>query len=255
MIRGAAGDDRGRRVLLVDVGNSRVKWRLTGGDCTEGSCPVDALAQGVPLAWGALPTPEWVLVSLVAGERSRDELRRWCAERWSVVPRFVDSTTAVPGMQNRYANPAQLGVDRWLAMIAVRRLGHCAAVVVDCGTAITMDLLDRDGVFHGGMILPGRRMLETVLRHRVPYLDEASEPSPRFPADNTANAIALGIHTALVASLSRFVDNSAALLGEMPMIHVTGGDGRWFQSLSERSATLHENLVLDGLQVLMELDS
>lgn len=255
MSKGSASDSPARRVLLVDVGNSRVKWRLTGDDGTEGSCPVDVLAHGVPLVWGSLQTPEWVLVSLVAGERARVELRRWCAEHWSVVPRFVDSTTVVPGMQNRYANPGQLGVDRWLAMIAVRRIGDAASVVVDCGTAITMDLLDRDGVFHGGMILPGRRILETALQHRVPYLDEVQGPSGKFPADNTADAIVLGIHTALVASLNRFVDNSAALLGETPMIHVTGGDGRWFQSLNERNATLHENLVLDGLQVLMELDS
>ncbi|KAA3631422.1 MAG: type III pantothenate kinase [Proteobacteria bacterium] len=243
------------RVLLVDVGNSRIKWRLTGEAYAEGFCPLNVLVGGVPLSWKSLPMPRWVMVSQVSENSLRDDMRRWCAEKWSIEPRFVEATQKVPGVENRYSNVRQLGVDRWLAIVAARRLGEDPAAVIDCGTAITMDLVNRDGDFLGGMILPGRRMFESSFRQRVPYLDPASKTDPVFPSTNTADAIALGIRTALVASIDRFVENAGKLLGETPVLRFTGGDGRWLRGLCTRDASVHQNLVLDGLQILMELDS
>ncbi len=238
--------------MLVDVGNSRVKWRMTGERNAAGVCPVDATLDGVPPTWRSLPKPACVLVSLVANPARRDAMTRWCREAWDVAPRFARSTSPVPGMTNGYADPAQLGVDRWLAMVAARRLGDEPAVVIDCGTAITMDLVDRSGVFVGGMIVPGRRVLESVFQARVPYLAKATERFPPFPANNTADGIALGIGTALVASMDRFIDNSRALTGDEPVIRVTGGDGPWLRDHWGGKMTFHENLVLDGLYTLME---
>ncbi len=241
-----------RRALLVDVGNSRVKWRVAGGDA-EGVCPIDALSKGAPLAWHSLPEPDWVMISLVSTGDLREGLRRWCVDHWGKEPSFADSVTPVPGLRNAYADPGQLGVDRWLALVAARRLAEGPVVVVDCGTAITMDLLDEDGVFRGGMIVPGRSVFESAFRTRVPYLAAAAARAPAFPADNTADAIALGIQTAVVASLDRFVDNARALVGCAPAVRLTGGDGPWLDALWNGESTVHENLVLDGLSSLMEL--
>lgn len=255
MSRDAQSSVAAPRVLLVDVGNSRIKWRLTGDAYAEGFCPLNVLTNGVPLAWKSLPAPEWVMVSQVSNDPVREGLRQWCAERWNVVAHFADATSKVPGIENHYGDPRQLGVDRWLAMVAARRLGDEAVIVIDCGTAITMDLVNRDGIFLGGMILPGRRMSEAAFRQRVPYLEPASESEPAFPSTNTSDAIALGIRTALVASLDRFVDNATALLGEKPVLRFTGGDGRWLRALYIGDAHVHLNLVLDGLQILTELES
>ena len=241
-----------RRALLVDVGNSRVKWRVAGGDA-EGVCPLDALSDGAPLAWHSLKKPDWVMISVVSAGGLREGLRRWCVAEWRIEPRFADSVTPVPGLRNAYADPAQLGVDRWLALVAARRLADGPVVVVDCGTAITMDLLDEAGVFRGGMIIPGRRILESAFSTRVPYLDAAAARAPSFPANNTADAIALGIQTAVVASLERFTDNARALVGRDSVVRLTGGDGPWLSALWGGDSTVHENLVLDGLNSLMEL--
>lgn len=249
-------DARGRNYLLVDIGNSRLKWRYWGVSSAQGTCPLSVLNHSMPSAWRSLPVPDAILVSQVKADATRDALCRWSGGHWNLAPRFVDSLERISGLENRYADPAQLGVDRWLAAIAASRsVRGGSAVVVDCGTAITMDLVDRHGVFHGGMILPGRRLLERVFCERVPYLDLASSRPVRFPADNTADAIALGIQTALVASLDGFIENSRAKLGESPGVHLTGGDGRWLRSLIAHDAIVHDNLVLDGLQILTEFDS
>jgi type III pantothenate kinase len=242
--------------LLVDIGNSRLKWRFGGRFQAQGVCPLDGLSAGVPSVWSRLPAPRLVMASRVPVDDLCEALVRWCLQHWKLAPRFVRSTDPVPGMENRYRDPARLGIDRWLAVVAVRhKVRNVPVVVVDCGTAITMDLLSQDGVFLGGMILPGKNMLERGFLHRVPYLDSVSSSYEEFPADNTADAIALGLRTALVASLDRFVENSTTILGLVPALHITGGDGYWFQSLITREAVMHDNLVLDGLQTLMEMDS
>jgi type III pantothenate kinase len=247
------GSGKDPRALLVDVGNSRIKWRSTAGG-GDGASPVNSLDDGVPSAWHDLAPPERVLVSKVGSGPRREGIEQWCVNQWGVTPRFVDSTTNVPGIRNGYADPAQLGVDRWLAIIAARRLDPVTTVVVDCGTAITMDLLDRDGLFRGGMILPGRRLLESVFPSRIPYLDASSPSEVPFPATNTGDAIALGIHTAIVASLDRFIENSGLLTQDQPRVRITGGDGPWLRDMSQRDVIVHENLVLDGLYILMESD-
>lgn len=235
-------------LLLVDVGNSRVKWRWQGHDR---HCAVDELVDGVPPPWQALPSPTGVRISVVSAPR-RAAMVAWCLSRWGIDPCCPDGATPLPGVVNGYAEPAQLGVDRWLALAAVRALGAQPALVVDAGTAVTMDLLDGDGLFRGGMILPGRRLLGAAFRQQVPYLDAAAEKTPDFPARTTADAIALGAQFALVASLERFIDNARSLLGEEPALHLTGGDGAWLQSRHVGPAALHRNLVLDGLSLLKE---
>jgi type III pantothenate kinase len=247
---------RARGALLVDIGNTRVKWRLTGARHCDGFCPVESLVGHAPLAWRALRPPKWVLISAMSQQPHRELLKNWCEQEWHISPRFADSLTQVPGLENRYANPAQLGVDRWLALIAVRKLAEEPVLVVDCGTAITVDFVDRAGVFHGGMILPGRRLLESAFRTHIPHLEIATDRAPAFPADNTADAISLGIEMAIVASLDRFIENCRSLIGgETPLSRVTGGDGPWLAERWGAQTSVHENLVLDGLQILMEHNS
>ena len=239
--------------LLVDVGNTRVKWRITGPGESSGFCSIDELAAGAPPSWSDAPSPGRVLVSLTGRPELATALKEWTMTRWRVAPEFPDSSVAVPGMRNRYANPLQLGVDRWLALIAVRRSDHGPVVVVDCGTAMTVDLMNGSGDFLGGMIVPGREVLESVFKQRVPYLDSHRAGAARFPADDTRGAITLGVRFALVASVERFVDNAARLVGAAPTVHVTGGDASWLCGHLPAGVLRHENLVLDGLEILLEL--
>lgn len=249
----AARAPKPRGALLVDMGNSRVKWRHTGVRNCDGSCPNESLVDGAPLSWRALVPPKWVLIAAMPGQAPREGLAAWCRGQWDVEARFADALSEVPGLENRYANPTQLGVDRWLALIAARRLGGGPVVVVDCGTAITVDLVDGTGVFHGGMILPGRRLLESAFSERVAHLELPAERPATFPADNTADAIALGIEYAVVASLDRFIENCRPFTrDEPPTVYLTGGDGPWLSERWDHPHSVHGNLVLDGLNFLME---
>ncbi len=240
-------------VLLVDVGNSRIKWRLmNGGSNLEGVCEHRALADRGPLQWHSMLKPDSVLVSAVSGKDKNLALKSLCRRLWGLDPEFVRTTGAACGVRNGYKDPEQLGVDRWLALLAARMLSVSCTVVIDCGTAITADLLDRDGCFRGGMILPGLRMQEAAFRDYVPHLAAAASGDTEFPADNTADAILLGIRTSIVAAMDQFVENAASLTEVQPLVRLTGGDGPWLSLHWPRLLELHDNLVLDGLQVLLE---
>ncbi len=239
--------------LLLDAGNSRVKWRFLedGQAVSSGVVEYAELAGVAPAAWAALH-PERVVVSLVHLGDARRLLQRCCETLWGIHPEFAVSARRGYGVVNGYEDPATLGVDRWLALVAARALYAGDVVVVDAGTAMTVDWLDRDGVFRGGMIVPGRRVLESVFARRVPQLAAGTDQPVRFPAGNTVDAVALGIQSALVAALDRFIDNAASAGADEIRILLTGGDAGWLQALWQAPVSLCDNLVLDGLGIQSE---
>ena len=151
--------------LAVDGGNTRLKWALYSapkpGAVALGQGAVfleaiDGLAEG---PWRDLAVPSSMLGSIVAGEgiRRRTEAQ---LELWDVEPRWVVSSVHACGVTNGYDHPTRLGVDRWVALIGARhrvleRGAARPALVVMVGTAVTVDALDENGRFLGGLILPG----------------------------------------------------------------------------------------------------
>ena len=108
--------------------------------------------------------PRAVWASCVARAPVADEFGRYARRHWSLAPNFVRARRAQCGVINRYADAETLGNDRWAALIGARALcGAHAAIVLDAGTAITIDALDADGVFRGGVILPGWHSMHTAL--------------------------------------------------------------------------------------------
>ena len=132
----------------------------------------------------------------VAGEAARVRLEAQLA-RWRIAPEWLTAGAAACGVQNRYARPAQLGADRWASLCAARRrsladdLFPPACVVVNAGTAVTVDALDADGVFRGGLILPGLRLMLRALAENTAALKVAPGEMRPFP-DNTADALYSG---------------------------------------------------------------
>jgi len=141
--------------LLIDIGNTRIKWAR--------------LEQGTLQPQSALPHADWtaqtfvdtlgpacvdarrVLVSNVAGPRMVQVIRAGLAQAQQVEPEFVTSTVAAGGVRNAYSQPAQLGVDRWLAIIGAHALERGAVCVVSVGTAMTIDGVDANGRHLGGV--------------------------------------------------------------------------------------------------------
>jgi type III pantothenate kinase len=155
--------------------------------------------------------------------------------------------------------PERVGIDRLLIAVAANRLRQPdrAAIVVDAGSAITVDLIARNGSFEGGAILPGPRISAQALQARTDALPhvllDASGSVPTLPGRSTQAAIAAGLHWAMIGAASEIITQLEAPLDSKPELLVTGGHGiRLAQGLSTsgRHIRYRPNLVLDGIACL-----
>ena len=218
--------------LLIDVGNSRVKWTIVAataavrwdtldgvqaGWLTSGALAHADLTQlaaqwraALAAAVGAPSTAQIssVTVANVAGAELGAALRNQLAQAGIAIDRvdWFASVAALCGIRNGYRDPAQLGCDRFAAMIGARALfGARALIVASCGTATTIDAVESDGGFIGGMILPGVSLMTRALaRHtaQLPAVDPTRGASQRF-ADTTDAAIASGVREAQCGAIER----------------------------------------------------
>lgn len=217
--------------LLIDLGNSRIKWLWSRGTeldlgsagqgdlaAFERACRAHGAAQG-----GTRPAA--VLVSSVAGTERTGRVADFCASLWGVRPALLVAQAECCGVRNGYDDPARLGVDRWLAIVgAVHRHGT-PLVVWDLGTATTLDAVDGAGQHLGGWILPGpTTMLESLDRQTTLRAALQIDPLTAIePGRSTAEAIRGGVLAAQVGALHRFLGRVAERIGQNPRLVVTGG--------------------------------
>jgi type III pantothenate kinase len=215
--------------LLLDVGNSRVKWALTDGrawHAGEGFAHAAAtLVAQLDRTWGALAPPARVVASNVAGADVQGAITAWLQARWPGVPvHFLAASAAAHGVINRYREPARLGADRWAALIGARHAYTGPLCILDCGTAVTVDALNDAGEFLGGVILPGLGLARTALRQRAPGIDSIDGDETRCLARSTADAVAAGTLYGLAGGLERLLREFGAVLGAAMGVVITGGD-------------------------------
>jgi type III pantothenate kinase len=132
----------------VDIGSSRIKL-VTGNGAFSNeasfSYEFETLAEKLSIALKNYSKPGRVLVANVAGEVVAEVFQNYCMNTWSITPEFLAVKPEWGGINNAYKNPQQLGIDRWLIMIAAWDKYKSDVCVVDCGTAITVDILTREG--------------------------------------------------------------------------------------------------------------
>lgn len=237
-------------MLLLDVGNSRCKWALVQDGTwvhqgAVGNTEWSALRQ----AFLALPPPGRVLVSNVAGAAMAQRLRTVCAE-WKCPLEFVKASAAQCGVRNGYQQPEQLGSDRWAALIAAWQYVQGACLVVNCGTATTVDALSAQGEFLGGLILPGVSLMQRSLATNTAQLAEERGSLQDFPR-NTADAIHSGMLRATVGAIRHQFDLLRAREGAVRCLIDGGSAGVVRAHLGLPSEQL-DNLVLRGLQIIGE---
>lgn len=232
-------------ILLLDQGNTRIKsaWARKGAVKW-----IDTLTSPDMSALSVDDLPDRVWVSSVATAPQRLALLESIESHWHCRASSVTIPPYRHHQPTRY-DTAQLGVDRWLAVLGCRALDRLPCVVVDCGTAITIDLVDREGIHIGGYILPGLGLMQEAL-YRGTAIPQREEPLGEPPAVSTASAIGLGSQLAVVALIEQQLD----LLGQDAHIFLGGGDAR---QLSPRLSVTHdivEQMVLMGLARLAELE-
>lgn len=236
-------------VLAIDAGNSRIKWGYADTATDAGWSRRDALATGqVDLLGAALrdmPMPAAIVVSNVAGDAVRAAITHAVAH-WPVTPLWVQGRSEQCGVRSGYADPAQLGPDRWAGLIAAWRKLKVACVVVNAGTTMTVDALSHDGVFLGGVIVPGLDLMRRALATGTAKLPLAEGAFCYFP-DNTADAIMSGALNALVGAIERMHGYMAQTGEPDALIVLSGGAAPRIAPRLNLCCELVDNLVLEGL--------
>ncbi len=240
-------------ILLLDVGNTRLKWALSGprGWIAHGALANQEIGTLALTQWQSLPRPLRVVGVNVAGEALRVRIEGQLA-RWRLWPHWLRPRAEACGVTNAYTQPSQLGPDRWAALVAARRKFSGDCVVVNAGTALTIDALDAQGVFRGGLILPGLNLMRQALAANTARLQVGGGLFQDFP-DNTADALCSGAIQAACGA----VDRLRALLapsGTGITTLLSGGAAAELQARLTPPVVVREHLVLEGVEALAEAE-
>ena len=234
------------RILAVDAGNTRIKWGLHDG---EGWLVQDWIATtragSIAGRWVKLARPQSAIACNVAGDAARRALAA-AARRLAVPLRFVASRARQCGVASSYDRPAQLGPDRWAALVGAWNLFHGACVVVNVGTTMTVDALAGDGVFLGGMIVPGPDLMRRSLARNTAGLRPQSGEFAFFPG-RTADAIESGAVNALAGAIERMQRFMREAGLATPLVVVSGGASGLVAPALNVPVEVVDNLVLEGL--------
>ncbi len=247
------------RTLLFDVGNTFIKWGLLdelklvdlgcirNEDFLAKEC--DALIELIP------PDAGRVIACCVASNNIDAKLTTLIANNYDCLIEYVQSESMAYGIRSGYQDASQLGVDRWVAMIAAKTQFSGDITVIDLGTAITIDTIDEYGDHIGGQILPGLQLMLSSLdkktdRITLPSIsNDLTNMKINFWADNTNDAIIFGACNAICGAIERAIiclqEN-----GHSPTVILTGGDALVFKNLMNEGYRHRPNLVLEGLAII-----
>ncbi len=249
-------------ILELDVGNTRIKWRQleTGSGRVLSTDAVSSFAELIAGPAGSAQ-PAMVRLCSVRTPETVAEIKAWVRDTWSIELQEAKVSQTCAGVSNQYADPGRLGVDRWLAMIAAfhRRPGGC--LIVDSGTAVTVDVVATDGQHQGGYIVPGRGLMCRVLQEQTRIrLSDTEADASIDPGHSTDAAVKHGVLAMQVALVEKALRQLAAQGTELNL-YLTGGDAELLAAhldLSEcalgargagqtRPPEIVSGLVLDGL--------
>lgn len=239
-------------IILVEIGNTSVKAvRVRGGEHISlfktGTSEVALLRKEL----AALQSDEILVLSSV--RKDLTAIFREFDEKFKVYSITYDQLGKI---RLNYDTPATLGIDRVLACAGAVHHAKKDVVVVDAGTACTVDLMESDYSFKGGVIMPGLPMLRHSMRSLTPELPEVGQSfSKQFPGRSTKESIAIGLNGGFVHSIAKFIDDYRSRNDEVE-VFITGGDGEFVQKgLPCNTKTQYfENLVFDGMLAWLEVN-
>jgi type III pantothenate kinase len=256
----------GGSFLLIDAGNSRIKWSITT-HAAHAAHAGETLSGGafehddVDLPdWPAMPAPSSAWISNVAGADVAERITRLVNAHWPDLPRtFVRAKAQQCGVTNSYSEPGSLGSDRWCGMIGA----HAAypgenLLIATFGTATTLEAVLADGTFTGGLIAPGWQLMMQSLGSHTAQL-------PTLLPDTARRALASS--TGIFATDTRAALSSGCLLAQAGLIErawrdlheqwqseirliLSGGAASEVAAALKVPHTRHDSLVLAGLALI-----
>lgn len=233
-------------ILAIDGGNSRIKWGSSDGErWIAQSWLASAQADKLGAALGVLPPPDRIFISNVAGAAVQGLIAAALAQ-FAAQPSWIRSAASQCGVTSSYHDPAQLGSDRWAALIGAWHLFHGPCAVVNVGTTMTVDALSDEGVFLGGFIVPGADLMRESLARNTAQLERQEGRFAYFP-DSTADAIASGTINALAGAVERMLHYMEQTGQAAPLIVLSGGNAPLLAPWLNARVEVVDNLVLEGL--------
>ena len=257
------------RLLLLDAGNTRLKWAVLdtamniskppelgatepglsaappwlgqGATCYDDLTELLALWQ----KWGVLSACYGVNV---AGDAT-DALLSNALAKLELKPVWLNANLHACGVQNLYRPPESLGADRWAALLAVRQRTHEAALIVSAGSALTVDAMDADGQFLGGIIVPGLHMMRQALARSTAQVGLQHGDVTPFP-NTTADAVETGLIAACTGAIETLRSRLEKITGILPRVFLTGGDAAMLEAFLPSGFVIIPGLVLEGVYYL-----
>jgi len=248
--------------LAIDIGNTRLKWALYqaprpgamvqahGAEFLEN---IDRLSD---TAWTGLPAPDRMLGCAVATDAVKRRVEEQMEALWACPAPWVVAPHAHAGVINGYDHPSRLGADRWVAMIGARQRLLAAGpprplLVVMVGTAVTVEAVDTQGRFLGGIILPGHGIMLRALESGTAGLHVPTGEVRDFPT-NTSDALTSGGTYAIAGAIERMAQHLRRHCGGEPVCYMTGGAGWKMAPHITVPFELVDSLIFDGLLVIAQ---
>ena len=251
--------DQAMTFLAIDIGNTRLKWAVYTAPqpgavlLHQGAMFLETIDDLADRQWRALPAPASMLGCAVAGDAVRRRVEEQM-ELWDITPRWVVPAAHEAGLSNGYEHPHRLGADRWTALAGARSRVLAAgparpALVVMVGTAVTVDALDAQGHFLGGLILPGFGLMLRALEMGTAGLKVPTGEVVDFPV-NTSDALMSGGANAIAGAIERQHQRLRQRCGAEPMLLMTGGATSKLPPLTELSFEAVDTLIFEGLLLM-----
>lgn len=240
--------------LLVDVGNTRIKYCQLKGSVIESVCRVNhhnQYSDVLGAEWSQLEPPSKVWVSNVAGQQAFDAINRYCQRQWNIQASFVKVQKQFGDIKNCYEYIDQMGVDRWMIIVGAREIfPEGNVIIIDAGTAVNIELLNQNNHYLGGAILPGMNLMHQVLMGNTHMTEAELESSALVGAvgKSTKQCVDAGVQHGLLGAIERVAKTMRQQLNGPVNFLITGGGASWLQDKLELELVHAPDLVLLGLE-------
>lgn len=234
--------------LLIDIGNTRLKWANYESGKIGNSGAIfhgqECINTELLNAWEGISVPDAMIIACVSSQTIKQQLISAAKARWpGIFIQEVYTEKEARGVSNAYSDHMKLGVDRWLAMLAAYHQYAAAVCIVDCGTAITLDVVNAQGQHLGGMIMPGINLMKQALYQGTADLNICSATHGLGLANNTEAAIFNGN----LNSVKGFIEYGLAEFKGPVQLILTGGDADYLLETLKLEGVVENELVLKGL--------
>ena len=244
------------KILLMDIGNTMIKWGVLENKALSGIgsllTPHSSDFDLKPLFMSLPSDVKSIVASCVLSRETQIKLAELISDHFKLVIEFIEPKNRFSGLTNGYTNPSKLGADRWAAMIGAHDEFGGNILVIDMGTAITIDYINTEGLHEGGQILPGLKSFFNILDQstgsintKINISDIAAQNIKKW-GKNTDDAIISGAMMAISSAINHAVF-SFKMKGSRPSVILTGGDAIYFKDVFDYTLFYRPNLVIEGL--------